>query len=72
MKLIATMALFLLVSACSNKQVYTAIQQNQMQECSKLPQARFEECMKNVEGSYEDYERDRQDLATQPCKPCSH
>jgi hypothetical protein len=70
-KILATLTLVVLLAACSNQQVYTAIQQNQMQECSKLPQARFEECMKNVEGPYEDYERDRQDLATETCKPCA-
>jgi hypothetical protein len=51
---------FLLV-ACSNKQIYTAVQQNQQLECGKLPQSRYEECMRELEGSYEDYERDRQE-----------
>jgi hypothetical protein len=52
---------FLLI-ACSDKQIYNAVQHNQRLECSKLPQVRFEECMRQVDGSYEEYARDREDL----------
>ncbi|MCB1690789.1 MAG: hypothetical protein KDI33_19985 [Halioglobus sp.] len=53
-------ALFLV--ACTHEQVYNAVQQNQQLECSKLPQVRYEECMKDFEESYKDYERERQEI----------
>jgi len=51
-----------LICSCSNEQIYTAIQVNQRLECSKLPQPQYEDCMKELETSYDDYERDRQEL----------
>jgi hypothetical protein len=51
-----------LLVACTHEQVYNAVQQNQQLECSKLPQVRYEECMKGVDESYKDYERERQDF----------
>lgn len=62
MKSICVFVVIFLLVACSNKQIYTAVQQNQQLECSKLPQTRFEECMRELEGSYEEYEQDRQDV----------
>jgi hypothetical protein len=49
--------------ACTQRQVYTAIQQNQQLECQKLPQqSAYEECMKQVSEPYDDYQRDRAGL----------
>ena len=50
------------VAACSNQQLYTAVQERERQECAKLPQVQYEECMREIEGSYEDYAREREDL----------
>lgn len=63
MKRFVVVFVVVLIAACSNKQVYTAIQQNQRFECSKLPQAQSEECLRQFESSYEQYEEDRQDIA---------
>tara|TARA_R110002049_G_scaffold23490_62_gene82891 strand:+ start:2138 stop:2344 length:207 start_codon:yes stop_codon:yes gene_type:complete len=60
MKLTALVVLLAALVACTHEQVYNNVQHNQQLECSKLPQVRFEECMKNYDQSYEDYERERQ------------
>jgi hypothetical protein len=52
----------LILCACSNRQVYTAIQQNQQLECQKLPGTQYEECMKQVSEPYDVYKRDRDEL----------
>ena len=51
-----------LVQACSQQQVYDAIQQNRQLECQKLPGTQYEECMKQYSEPYEEYERERQEL----------
>jgi len=52
----------LALSACSNRQVYDAIQQNQQLECQKLPGTQYEECMKQVSEPYDAYKRERDEL----------
>ena len=54
------MAITLSVMACSNKQIYTAIQDNQRLECGKLPQDQYEQCMHGLNTPYEEYEQERQ------------
>ena len=51
-----------LVQACSQQQVYDAIQQNRQLECQKLPGTQYEECMKQYSEPYKEYERERQEL----------
>ena len=50
----------LIVASCSNQQIYTAVQENQRQECGKLPQVQYEKCMRDFEMSYEEYDEQRQ------------
>lgn len=50
------------VTACSNQQLYTAVQERERQECAKLPQVQYEECMREIEGSFEEYARERDEL----------
>lgn len=66
MKMIFVFLLIVSAAACSNKQVYTAIQQNQRFECSKLPQAQSEDCMRQFDISYEQYQEDRKSAAKDP------
>jgi len=54
----------LLLQACTNRQVYEAVQQNRQLECQRYPDTRYEECMRQSETSYEDYEAERQALET--------
>lgn len=60
MKTSLTIAITLSVMACSNKQIYTAVQDNQRLECGKLPQDQYEQCMQELEIPYEEYEQERQ------------
>ena len=54
--------LLFLLAGCTNQQLYTAVQERERQECAKLPQVQYEECMREIEGSYEDYAREREAL----------
>ncbi|MCB1704257.1 MAG: hypothetical protein KDI17_05305 [Halioglobus sp.] len=60
MKFLFAVASACLLLACTHEQVYNSVQQNQQLECSKLPQVQYEDCMKGVDQSYQDYERERQ------------
>ncbi len=50
------------LAACSQQQVYDAVQQNRQFECQKLPGTQYEECMERYSEPYEEYERERQQL----------
>ncbi|EAQ99246.2 hypothetical protein [Congregibacter litoralis] len=56
MKTTLALCVLPLLCACSKQQVYTAIQDNQRFECSKLPEAQAEKCMSQFDTSYEEYE----------------
>ena len=58
----ASMFLFCLLSACSNQQVYTAIQENRKTECMKLPPSAYEDCIEGYTKSYAEYEKERAKL----------
>lgn len=62
MKYLSIMLLVLLCVACSNQEIYNTVQHNNELECSKLPQSQFEKCMAEVDQSYENYEREVQEL----------
>tara|TARA_R110002049_G_scaffold1205_9_gene9018 strand:+ start:11636 stop:11851 length:216 start_codon:yes stop_codon:yes gene_type:complete len=57
---LAVVAISLSVLACSNEQIYTAVQENQRVECGKLPQELYEQCMQELETPYEEYDQERQ------------
>lgn len=54
----------LFVQACTNRQVYQAVQHNRQLECQRYPDTRYEECMRQSDTSYEEYEAERQALET--------
>ncbi len=45
--------------ACSNKQIYENIRQNQQLECQKGPESQYDECMARLDESYESYTKKR-------------
>lgn len=47
-------------TGCSNKAVYQNLQLNKKQECRRLPVTEYDECMRGMDQSYEEYERQRQ------------
>lgn len=52
--------LLVLLTACSNQQVYEAIQSNRIQECDKYPsETARQDCRDRYEASYEEYEEAR-------------
>lgn len=51
-----------LLVGCTNQEVYEAVQQNRQHECQKLPEPAAEKCMEQHSESYEDYEREREEL----------
>ncbi|SNY49559.1 hypothetical protein SAMN06297280_1461 [Arsukibacterium tuosuense] len=63
---IITLAVVLVaVSGCSNKAIYQNLQLNKKQECRRLPVTEYDECMRGMEQSYEEYERQRKQTTNQ-------
>lgn len=60
MKTILLLCMCFTASACSNKAVYQDLQRNKRNECMQAPQSEYDRCMRDMEQSYEDYERQRQ------------
>lgn len=52
----------LVVSGCSNKQLYSGMKNNAHQECAKLPKSSYEECMGSYSGDFETYSQEREEL----------
>lgn len=61
MKNVFLLVLLLVIAGCSNRAVYENLQINQRNKCQQGPQAAYEECMRGVDKSYEEYERERQE-----------
>lgn len=62
MKAMVTALFALFIVACSNQALYENIQISNQNECYKLPQPDYEECMKNQNTTYQEYEKDRQEV----------
>ncbi len=50
------------MAACSNRDVYATLQNNNQLDCQKKPVSQQEECERLASKSYEEYERERQEL----------
>jgi len=61
MKAITLFLVILLLSACSNRGVYEGIQTGKRNDCLRLPSPQYEECMKDANKSYDEYERERKE-----------
>ena len=66
MKIIGLTLFVSLLYGCSNQAAYETVQQSQKNECAKLPQGQYEDCMHEVDTSYDDYERERQEVINAP------
>lgn len=60
MKTILVICLLLGVIGCSNKAAYQNLKLNKQQQCMRAPVAEYDKCMQNMDQSYEEYERQRQ------------
>ena len=49
--------LLLATAGCSDRQIYEAMQKRGRVECQNLPEAEYEECIKDYQESYDDYKR---------------
>lgn len=54
------------VSACSNRQLYNAVQENRKAKCDELPDVPRAECLEQYLQSYEEYERGRREVLAEP------
>lgn len=64
-RILPGLLILLSVVACSNKGIYEANQHSQMLECQKLPQSQVQDCLDRVGVSYEEYERQRQQVLSE-------
>ncbi|EAT11657.1 hypothetical protein HF888_03245 [Bermanella marisrubri] len=53
---------FVFLAACSNRAVYDGIKVGQENECRRLPEPQREECLDNINTSYDEYQRQRQEV----------
>lgn len=61
MKLTLMILTLLLISACSNRGIYESLQANQRYECTKLPPVQYQQCMKDANKSFDQYELERKE-----------
>jgi len=61
MKIYLVTVVVLLIVACSNKAIYDNIKLNNRNDCAKLPQSQYDECMERANKSYDEYERKRKE-----------
>jgi hypothetical protein len=48
-----------LAQACSNRQVYDAIQNRQKVLCQEVPRSEYQKCMEEADASYDTYKKER-------------
>jgi hypothetical protein len=58
MKAALLILISLLIFGCSNRSAYEGLQTSNRFECSKLPPSQYDECIKNANKPYEEYERE--------------
>ena len=49
-------------SACTSRELYTAVQDNQRQSCLRLPPPEQSACMEGLGESYDSYKRQREEV----------
>lgn len=54
--------LVLIMSACTNQDIYKTVQRNGQQECQKRPPSEYDDCMQEYSTDYEWYKKSRDDL----------
>ena len=52
----------LLLTACSQQQLYDAVQQGQQVECQKLQGEQYQQCMEKFAKSYQQYQQEREQV----------
>ena len=54
--------IFVILAACSSKDLYSAGQDYQREQCRIGPPSEYDECMEKADESYEDYQRNKEAL----------
>ncbi len=60
MKIILITFCMLLLTACSNEEIYTQIQEGNRWDCRDLPTTAMEDCLRENNLPYDEYESNRQ------------
>lgn len=60
MKFIIVIFLIITITSCSNKDMYSNLQNSHTFSCEKLKSNQYEDCMNQYSDSYEDYTAKRQ------------
>lgn len=55
----------LTVIGCSSRQIYDSFQYNQRNECVKLPESQYDECMQRASKPFDRYEKERSETLNQ-------
>ena len=63
--IVGAMTLLLACVGCSGKSVYEGVQARNRNQCYSLPPSQKEECLQRENKSYEEYERDRQEILSE-------
>ncbi|MCH8500444.1 MAG: hypothetical protein LAT77_00870 [Aliidiomarina sp.] len=62
MRVMFFVGLIVILSGCSGRQLFDVTQESKRNECRHLPPAQQAECFREVEPSYEDYQRRRREV----------
>lgn len=62
MNKLSILTMLLVVTACSNKAVYENFRIQQRNECLMGPPSGYEECMEDQSKSYEEYQRELEEV----------
>lgn len=61
MKIIQLFLVLLVLVGCTNREVYEGIQAGHRNDCSRLPPSQYDECIKEANKSYGEYDRERKE-----------
>lgn len=62
MKRRVLLSILLMLAGCTNRGVYEGIQASARHDCSTLPPSQYEECMEAANVSFDEYQRQREEL----------
>ena len=61
MKFISLFIVVIVLVGCSKRGVYEGIQTGNRNQCLKVPQSEYDECIKDASKPYDEYERERKE-----------
>jgi len=64
MRYLAIFLPLVLLQACTNREVYEALQNRQKVLCQEQPKSEYEKCMQQEDESYDTYEKNREAVET--------